>query len=111
MHLGVAIFPLGAGLDHASKLLGDEVQAVADAQHRWADRKHALVRRRSIRIVDGKRAPAQDDAHRMVFLYFFQRGRAGQHDGKNFQFADAARNKLRVLRAKVEDDNGLFFHE
>ena len=42
-----------------------------------------------------------------VALDFIELGRAGQHDGKNILFADAARDELRILRAKVEDDDGL----
>ena len=62
-------------------------------------------------IVNGRRTSAQDNAGRPVALDFTQRSGTGQDNGKDFQFADAARNKLRVLRAKVEDYDGLFFHE
>jgi hypothetical protein len=42
-------------------------------------------------------------------------GVAGKHDREDFLFADAARDELRILRAKVEDDDcliqrGLGFH-
>jgi cysteinyl-tRNA synthetase len=47
----------------------------------------------------------------MIAIDLFKRRRARKDNGKNFQFTDAARNKLRVLRTEVEDDNGLGFHE
>jgi hypothetical protein len=37
-------------------------------------------------------------------------GRAGQHDGEDVQFANAARDELRVLRAKIQDDDRLGSH-
>ena len=102
---------LGPGTDFASELVRDEVQAVADAEHRQAKRKHAVVGGRSVMIVNGRRSPAQNDAGRPVALDFTQRSGTGQDNGKYFKFADAARNELRVLRAEVENDDGLFFHE
>jgi hypothetical protein len=62
-------------------------------------------------IVNGRRPSAQNDADRPIALDFIQRGGTGEDDGKYFEFADAARNQLRVLRTEVENDDGLFFHE
>jgi hypothetical protein len=89
----------------------DEVQAVADTEHRQAQRKHAVVGGRSIVIVNRRRASAQDDAGRPIALDLIQWSGTGQDNGKYFEFADAARNKLGVLRTEVENDDGLFFHE
>ena len=107
----MAIFTLGARTDFSSKLVRDEVQAVADAEHRQAEGEHAVVGGRSVMIVNGRRTSAQNNASRAVALDFTQRSGTGQDNGKYFEFADTARNKLRVLRAKVEDYDGLFFHE
>ena len=62
-------------------------------------------------IVNGRRASAQNDASRPIALDLIQWSSTGQDNGKYFEFADAARNKLRVLRTEVENDDGLFFHE
>ena len=107
----MAVLALGAGTDFASELVRDEVQAVADAEHRQAECEHAIIGWRSVMIVNGRGSPAQNNAGRPVALDFTQRGGAGQDDRKYFKFADAARNELRVLRAEVENDDGLFFHE
>jgi hypothetical protein len=42
-----------------------------------------------------------------VALHFFEGRCAGQHDGENILFPDAAGYELRVLRAKIKDDYGL----
>lgn len=62
-------------------------------------------------IVNGRWASAQNDTGRPVAFDLIQRSSTGQDHGKYFEFADAARNELRVLRTEVENDDGLFFHE
>src|SRR5581483_364101 len=37
--------------------------------------------------------------------------RAGQHNRENILLPDTARDQLRILRAKVQDDNGLIWQE
>src|SRR5579864_1816280 len=107
----VAIFTLRAGTNFATELVRDEVQTIADAEHGESKGKHAIVGRRRVVIVNGGRASAQNDADRPVAFDLIEWSSTRQDDGKYFEFADAARNKLRVLRAKVEDYDGLFFHE
>lgn len=46
----------------------------------------------------------------MIALDFIQRGSAGQDHGEDVKLADAPRNELRVLRAEVEDNDGLGVH-
>jgi hypothetical protein len=52
MHLGMAILSLRARLDLASKLVGDEVKAIANPEHRRSQREHLLIRRRGFRVID-----------------------------------------------------------
>jgi len=87
------------------------MQAVADAEHGQTEGENAIIGGRRVLIVNGRRTSAQDNAGRPIALDFIQRRGTRQDNGKDFKFADAARNKLRVLRAKVEDYDGLFFHE
>jgi hypothetical protein len=107
----MAVLALGSGTHFAAKLVRDEVQTVANAEHGQPQRKNAIVGGRSVMIVDGRWASAQNDAGRAVALNLIQWGGTGEDNGKYFEFADAARNELRVLRAEVENDDGLFFHE
>src|ERR1700761_2105082 len=98
----MTVFALWPGNHLAAHLMRNEVQAVADAKYRQAKRKHAVVCRRRVLVIHRRRASAQDNAGGLVTFYFIQRGRAGQDNGKNFQFTDAARNELRVLRTEGE---------
>ena len=75
-----------------------------------SEMQHLLVDEGRVGVVDGRRASGEDDAGGRVALDFFQRGGAGEDDGEDVLFADAARDELGVLRAEVEDDDRLGFH-
>ena len=108
--LGVAVLALVGGAHLAAQLVHHELQAVADAQHRQSEMQDALVGRRRIGVIHGRRPARQHNARGRVALDFVERGGAGQDDGEDVLFADAARDELRILRAKVEDDDRLRFH-
>ncbi len=109
-HLRVAVLALVGGAHFAAQLVHHELQAVADAQHRQSEVQDALVRWRRIGVVDGRRPAGQHDAGRMIAFDFVEGRVAGKDDGEDVLFADAARDELRILRAKVEDDDRLRFH-
>ena len=103
----MAVLALVGRAHFAAERVRHELQSVADAEHGQAELE-ARERRRAERLfVDGRRAARENDAGRPVAPDFIERGGAGQDDGKYFLFADAARDELRVLRAEVEDDDGL----
>src|ERR1051326_292641 len=85
----VAVLAFRPGPHGPTKFVNDVVQAVANPKDRKSKRKHSLVSWRSVGVIDGRRASAEDDACRPVALDFIQRGIAGQDSGKDFQFADA----------------------
>src|SRR5260370_26017690 len=107
LDLSVSILPLFGRAYFAAQLVRDELQSVADAKHGDPKRQHALIRRRSIFVIDRAWPAAQNDARRRVAINFFQRRRAGQHDRKHILFAHTPGDKLRVLLTKIEDDNAL----
>ncbi len=109
-NLGVAVLALNGGSHFASERMHHVLQPVAYAEHGQAHAEHSRVGERRVFIVDRRRAPGQNDAHRQVAAEFFERHRAGKHDGEDMQFADPTRDELGILRAKVEDDDGLGFH-
>ena len=109
-HLGVTVLALVSGAHLAAQLVHHELQAVTDAQHRHAEMQDSLVRRRRIGVIDRRRPARQHDAGGMIALDFIEWSVARQDDGEDVQFADAARDELRILRAKVEDDDRLGFH-
>jgi hypothetical protein len=88
----------------------DEVETITNTEHRQTKGQHAVIGRRSVMIVNRRRPSAQNNADRPVAFDLIQRSGTRQDDGKYFEFADAASNKLRVLRTEVEDYDGLFFH-
>ena len=103
--VGVSVLALVARADFATELVGHQVQAVADTKNGQAEMQDLFVHRGCIGFVDRRRASGEDDAGGRVTLDFFQRSGAGEDDGEDVLFADAARNELRILRAKVEDDD------
>src|SRR5205823_1554870 len=90
-----------------AELMGDELQTVADAEHRLVIVEDAVVNVWRIGVIDRTWAAAQDYAGRIVALDLVPGCIARQHDGEDVEFADATRDQLCVLRAEVEDDDGL----
>ena len=84
-----------------------ELQSVADAEHGQAQLEDARVGGGRVFVVDRPRGSREHDADGRVAFDLVELGRAGEDDGKNILFTNAARDELRVLRAKVEDDDGL----
>ena len=110
LDLGMTVLALVGSAHFAAQLVHHELQSVADSQHRQTKTQHALVRRRRIGIIYRRRSTRQHNARGVVALDFFQGSRARQDDGEDVQFADAARDELRILRTEVEDYDRLCFH-
>src|SRR5712671_6783164 len=91
----------------AAERVHHELQSIADTENGHAQLEDARVRGRGIFVVDRPRRSREHDTHWGVALDFIEGSRARQHDGENVLFADAACDELRILRAKVEDDDGL----
>ena len=108
--LGVAVFALGGRADLSAEMVDDEVQSVADAEGGQVELEKRGVGFRSVGIVDGRWATGEDDAERLVGFNFRDGRRAGEDDGEDVQFADTASDELRILRAEIEDNNGLGVH-
>ncbi len=105
-----AVFAFEAFLDLAAQKLGQQLHAVADAEHGQAEGKDFFVRQGCISGIHAGRTAGQDDAFGVQRGDFLRRGVEAQDLRIHVALADAARNDLRVLRAKVKDDN-LFVHE
>ena len=85
----------------------DKLQSVADAEHGHCHVKNARIGGRSVTVIDRTRAAGKNDPDGRITLNLIERCRARQYYGENFQFADAPGDELRILRAEIEDDNGL----
>ena len=90
--------------------MDDEVQPIADAQHRQAQLKKFRVGGRGVGIVDRRRPAGEDEAERVQRLNFGDGRRAGQHHGEDILLANPPRDQLRILRTEIEDDDGLGGH-
>ena len=94
----------------AAEVMHDEVQPIADAQHRHAQFEQFRVGGGRVGIVDRRRPAGEDEAERLERLNLGDGRRAGQHDGEDVLLADAPRDQLRVLRTEIEDDDCLGGH-
>ena len=115
INLRMTIFALVRRPYLAAQRVHHELQPVADAKDGQPHLEHAPIRRRRILVVDRPRRTRQHNSNRSAALHLIKRGRAGEHHRKNILFADSASDELRVLRAKVEDydgliESGLAFH-
>ena len=104
---GPAVLAAHAAADRAAELLGDELGAVADAEHRHAEVVDAGVERRRALDVHALRAARQDDRRRRTLLHLGG-GDAVRNDlGVHLQLADAPGDQLGVLGAEVDDQHGV----
>ena len=63
-----------------------------------------------VSVVDGGWATREDDAEGFVGRYFGDGRRTRKDDGEDVQFADTAGDELGVLRAEIQDNDGLGVH-
>src|SRR5271155_225216 len=105
--LRVTVLTFLRGTHLAAESVHHELQSVTNAEDGQSQLKEARISRRRIFVVDRPRRTGKHNAHGAAVLNLSERGVAGQYHGENVLFADAARDELRILRAEVEDDNGL----
>src|SRR5262249_11773260 len=108
--VGVSVLAFGGGAHLAAEVEYHVLQAIADAEYGKFQIEDAGIGDRRVFVVDGRRPAGQDDSDGWVAANLFERRVAGKNRGEDVQFADAARNQLRILRPEVEDDNRLGFH-
>src|SRR5437588_12354797 len=109
--LRMSVLALGSWNYFATEFVSDEMQSITNTQNGKSKREHALVRRWSIVVVHRAWPPGKNDSRRTTGLNFIKRSRARQDHREDALFPNPARDKLRVLRAKVENDDGLGLHD
>src|SRR5438552_2420420 len=87
-----------------------QLQSITNPQNGHSEFENAWVSVGGVGIVDRARASGENDSSRRLAANFIQRSGTRKDDGKNIQFADAARDELRILCAEVENNDGLRFH-
>ena len=107
---GVAVLAFGRRAHFAAEVVDDEMEPIADAEDRDAQRQHARIGLGRVGIVNRRRTAGKNHADGVVGLNIGQRRRAGHHHGEDILFADAPRDELRILRPEIEDDDCLGVH-
>ena len=109
LQVNLAVFAGFGGDDAAAAHPGGELCAIADAQHRDAQREHLGVIVGGSHIIDAVGATGEDDAA-IALCHNLLRGDAviGLDFSVHIQVANPAGNQLVILTAKVQNED--FFH-
>ena len=106
----MAVFAVRAAGDVAPKHLAHQLDAVADTQDRQAHLEDARVRMGRALRLHAIRAAGEDDADDAIGAQGFGGHAKGINTGVDVALADAARDDLSQLRAKIENCDGLGSH-
>ena len=106
----VAELALRRRLDSPAERVGHELHAVADAEDGHASSKTARIAARRAGLGHALRAAREDDARPAAAARSPPAACRRQDLGVDRQLAQPARNQLRVLRAEIENDDGLMCH-
>ena len=109
--LGLAVLTLGGAADVAAQQVHHELAAVADAQHRHAPAEDLGVDGGRILQIDAVGAAGEDDTLGVLRLDDGQVRLIGIDLTVDIILADAARDELIVLAAKVQHDHGFMLHD
>ncbi len=104
-HLGGAVLALFRGAHLAAQMMGEKLQAIADAENRQSQSQHLRVRGRSIRVVDRAGASGEDQPDGMMRSDLGDGSGAGEDYREDILLSYAARYELGVLAAKIQDDD------
>ena len=104
--LGPAVLATHPSAHGAAELLGDQLGAVADAEHGDAELVDRRVERRGPLDVDALGSARQDQRGRPPLGHLGGRDAVGHDLGVDGQLADAAGDQLGVLGAEVDDEHG-----
>ena len=112
VELGVqrAVFALFAGCDAAAQLVRQKLHAVADSEHRNSEIKNLRVAAQGFVRINAVGSAGKNYADGRNFFDFFKGNVAGLDFGINPKLAHAARDKLAVLSAEIENNYCLVFH-
>src|SRR5216684_2058300 len=95
------------GVDFATKVVGDQLHAVADAEHGNPRPQRLRVDLRSAGLVDARWTAPEDQSGRVARLQLGPRRRPGHELAVHVRLAHAARDQLAELGAEIEDEDGL----
>jgi hypothetical protein len=103
----VAKFALTRSAHFAAEHVGHQLHAVADTEHRGAELEQLGGALRRTLFRHAARSTREDDADGVASANGIDWG-VERHDlGEHRQLSQAPRDELRVLRAEVQNENGL----
>lgn len=100
-----AVFPCLGLSQSPAEVLGQQLHAVANAQHRHAKLQKAGVQGRSVSLAHAGRAAGKDQGRGAQSRHLLGRGHAGVDFGIDPGLAHAAGNELGDLGAVINDDD------
>ncbi len=106
-HASVFAFA-GAG-NFSAECVRDPLQAVANSENGYAEIQHAGIAFGSACVIDGTWPTGKDDSDRSEDANILKRSSARQNGGENLLLADSTRDELRILPAKIQDDDSAEF--
>ena len=103
----LAVFGPSSGSDNTTtQLLHHQLHAVADPEHRNAQRPDLRIAERSTLGIDRTGSATENDPLRSQFAQLVSRGAVTQNHGEHFGFTHAARNQFGILGAEIKNDDG-----
>ncbi len=91
-------------------MMGEKLQAITDAEDGQSQSQHLRVGGGRVRVVHRARASGENEPDGVMGLNLGDRGTAGKDDGEDVLLSYAAGDQLRVLAAKIQDDDRGSFH-
>ena len=111
IHFRMAVLADRRLLHHAVQQIAHQLRAVADSQHRNAQLKYLFGTAGSAVLKHHIRSPGENDPLGIHLPDLVQAQIIGMYLAVYVAFADAARNQLIVLAAKVQNNDHLSVHE
>ena len=96
--------------DRAAQRMGHQLHAVTDPEHRYVEIEQSSVALRRAGIRNALRSAGEDDACGFAFGDFLGRRVGRPYFGVDRQLPQAPSDQLRVLRAEIQNDDGLVGH-
>ncbi len=110
VHQRVAELAVAGATDFATQHIRHQLHAVADAEHRRAELEDLRRALRRPCLRHALRAAGQDDPARILRPQRLERRVERHHLRVHRQLAQTTSNQLRVLRAEIQNENGLMGH-
>src|SRR5258706_9586446 len=111
LHLEVAFaeFALLARLDFAAQILREDLHAITDSEGGHAEIKYGGIGQRGVLAINAGRTAGQNNPFGIQRGEIFGADIVTDYDGIHIALANPARDYLRVLGTKIENDD-LFGH-